>query len=201
MRAAETEIPGTRGYGENAAFLVGRYEELAFPYKHEAVMHLMPTSPVVALDIGAGTGADAQWLAEREHRVVAVEPVAAFREYGAAYHSSPLITWVNDSLPHLRLFNPNEQQFGLIMLTAVWMHLAEQERIAGMSVLARLLAPRGALVMALRHGPVPEGRLMFAVSAGETVRLAEQHVFGVCSIPSPSLAKPRIAELGSRGRG
>ena len=168
-------VSGTRGYVENSASLIERYEELAFPFKHEAVMHLLPMSPVSTLDVGAGTGADAKWLAEQGHRVVAVEPTAAFREFGAANHSSPLITWVNDSLPLLSSVSASNQQFGLIMLTAVWMHLAEQERTVGMPVLARLLAPRGVCVMALRHGPVPEGRLMFVVSAEETVQLAEQH--------------------------
>lgn len=188
MRETEAAAPGTRGYIENAASLIFRYEELSFSYKHEDVMHLLPNSPVPALDIGAGTGVDAQWQAERGHRVVAVEPVVAFREYGAAHHPAPLITWVNDSLPLLSAVNPDEQQFGLIMLTAVWMHLSEQERIVGMPVLARLLAPGGVLVMTLRHGPVPEGRLMFAVSAEETIRLADQHGLRcVLSIATESL--------------
>ena len=175
MREAEIAVPGTQGYGEKSASLIERYEELPFPYKHEPVMHLLPSSPVPVLDIGAGTGADAKWLAERGHRVVAVEPTSAFREFGGANHHSPLITWVNDSLPLLNSVNTSEQKFGLIMLTAVWMHLAERERIVGMPVLARLLAPGGVIVMALRHGPVPEGRLMFAVSAEETIQLAKQH--------------------------
>lgn len=168
-------IAGTRGYGENAASLIARYEELAFPVKHEAVMHLLPTSPVAALDVGAGTGADAHWLAEQGHRVVAVEPTDAFREFGAAHHASPRITWIDDGLPHLASLEQNVQQFGLIMLTAVWMHLSAAERAVGMPVLARLLAPDGILVMSLRHGPLPPGRRMFAVSADETIRLATQY--------------------------
>ena len=68
-------IPGTQGYAENAATLIAQYEALAFPVKHEAVMHLLPASPVAALDVGAGTGADAHWLAEQGHRVVADETI------------------------------------------------------------------------------------------------------------------------------
>lgn len=167
-------IPGIQGYAENSASLIARYEELAFPVKHEAVMHLLPTSPVAALDVGAGTGADAQWLAEQGHRVVAVEPTAAFRGFAAAHHASPRITWIDDSLPHLASLDPSTQRFGLIMVTAVWMHLSEPERAVAMLVLARHLAPGGTLVMSLRHGPVPPGRRMFAVSARETICLASQ---------------------------
>ena len=59
------------------------------------------------------------------------------------------------------------------MLTAVWMHLDEAERRVAMPNLASLMAPGGVLVMALRHGPVPAGRVMFEVSADETIALAE----------------------------
>ncbi len=167
-------VPGTQGYAENATALIERYEALPFTHKHEAVMHLLPKFPVEALDIGAGTGADAQWLAGQGHRVVAVEPTAPLRAFGAAEHPSPLIEWVNDSLPLLGTVTSRARQFGLVMLTAVWMHLAKQERATAMPVLARLHAPSGVIVMALRHGPVPESRIMFAVSAEETVELAKQ---------------------------
>jgi hypothetical protein len=41
--------------------------------------------------------------------------------------------------------------------------------------LAALLRDGATLVMSLRHGPVPEGRRMFDVSAQETIRLASAH--------------------------
>jgi SAM-dependent methyltransferase len=167
-------VPGTQGYAEQATELIARYEELRFPYKHEAIMHLLPVSPVEAIDISAGTGADADRLASRGHRVVAVEPTAPFRAFGVVKHSSPLITWVNDALPHLSVVAATSKQFELIMLTAVWMHLAEQDRAVAMPVLARLLSPPGVMVMALRHGPAPEARMMFAVSPQETIGLARE---------------------------
>jgi len=58
-----------------------------------------------------------------------------------------------------------------VMLTAVWMHLDEAERREAMPHLACLLSPHGVLVMSLRHGPVPAGRRMFAVSGDETLAL------------------------------
>jgi len=166
-------IRGTRGYAEHAPELIKRYESLSFAYKHEAVLRLIPSSPTKALDIGAGTGADAAWLAEQGHQVVAVEPTEAFREHGLKHHPSPLIEWVNDALPRLDRVAKRRREFGLVMVTAVWMHLDEYERQLAMPVVASLLAPGGVLIMALRHGLVPRERIMFAVSAEETVRLAE----------------------------
>jgi hypothetical protein len=64
--------------------------------------------------------------------------------------------------------------FDLIMLTAVFMHLDPAKRRTAMPRLARLLRPRGAMIVSLRHGPVPPGRLMFSVSAEETIALADE---------------------------
>ena len=170
-------IRGIRGYAEHAPELIERYESLSFADKHDAVLHLIPSAPAKALDIGAGTGADAAWLAEQGHPVVAVEPTEAFREHGLKHHPSPLIEWVNDALPHLNRLAPRRHEFSLVMLTAVWMHLDEHERRAAMPVVASLLAPGGVLIMALRHGAVPSDRVMFAVSPEETVALAEAQGF------------------------
>jgi SAM-dependent methyltransferase len=166
-------IRGTRGYCEHAPELIERYECLSFAHKHEAVLHLIPSAPAKAIDIGAGTGADAAWLAQHGHPVVAVEPTEAFREYGRQHHASPLIEWVNDALPELNLVAQRRHEFSLVMLTAVWMHLDEHERQVAMPVVASLLSRHGVLVMTLRHGPVPSDRIMFDVSAEETTALAE----------------------------
>ena len=58
------------------------------------------------------------------------------------------------------------------MLTAVWMHLDKEERRTAMPIVASLLAPDGVIIMALRHGPAPRDRIMFAVSAEETIAVA-----------------------------
>lgn len=168
-------IRGTQGYSENSTELIARYDSLTFAYKHSAVLGLLPAAPCAALDIGAGTGSDAAWLAEQGYRVVAVEPTDALREYGVANHVSPQIEWVNDSLPLLVRISRQRHEFSLVMLTAVWMHLDEQERHDAMGVVSSLLAWTGTLVMTLRHGPVPSGRIMFDVSANETIALAKRH--------------------------
>lgn len=165
--------PGTRGYAEQADELAARYEAIDFAAKHRAVLSLLPAPPASALDVGAGTGADAAWLAARGHPVVAVEPTAALRSRGIALHPSRAIEWIDDSLPALRRVVARRVSFDLVLLTAVWMHLDPDERAQAMPIVATLVAPRGLLALTLRHGPVPEGRLMFEVTADETIALAE----------------------------
>lgn len=167
-------IPGTQGYAQQARELIERYEAVPFAEKHQSVLHLLPDSPAQILDIGAGTGADAAWFAERGHRVLAVEPTDELRLPGIALHPSPLIEWLADSLPGLELVRQRRQRFDLVLLSAVWMHLDAPERRTAMPKLASLLAPGGLLILSLRHGAIPYGRCMFEVSASETVALAQE---------------------------
>jgi 2-polyprenyl-3-methyl-5-hydroxy-6-metoxy-1,4-benzoquinol methylase len=168
-------IAGTKGYAEEAAELVKRYESIPFAEKHQAVLHLIPSVPCSVLDIGAGTGADAAWLAGLGHQVVAVEPTDELRLPGMALHPSTLIAWVNDSLPHLVMTIKSGQKFDIVMITAVWMHLDELERQQAMPKVASLIRSGGVLIMSLRHGLSPPKRRMFAVSAAETIQLAQAH--------------------------
>ena len=165
-------VSGTEGYVDEAPGLVRRYDSLAFADVHRPVLHLIPKSPCDVLDIGAGTGRDAAYLAGMGHRVVAVEPTRELRVPGMALHPSPQITWLDDSLPDLAALRARRQSFDLIMLTAVWMHLDERQRRHAMAVLAALLRRGGTMIMSLRHGAVPPGRRMFDVSGAETAELA-----------------------------
>ena len=171
----DTVVRGSRGYAEQAEELVVRYEGIDFAAKHGAVLPLLPAAPASAIDIGAGTGRDAAWLAERGYRVVAVEPTEAMRSRAIALHPTPAIEWIDDSLPALRRVVAQRRRFDLVMLTAVWMHLDAEERRIAMANVAALLAPFGLLAITLRHGPVPIGRVMFVVSAEETIALAAAH--------------------------
>jgi SAM-dependent methyltransferase len=165
-------VRGTQGYEEQAAELVQRYEALDFADKHRDVLEWIPATATDALDVGAGTGADAAWLAGRGHRVTAVEPTEALRSFGMARHAASAIRWLDDSLPALARVARPPSGFRLVMLTAVWMHLDAGERRVAMARLASLLADGGVLLMAIRHGAVPAGRVMFDVSAEETIALA-----------------------------
>jgi SAM-dependent methyltransferase len=165
-------VSGTEHYAEEAPELLKRYESISFAEAQRAVLHLIPKDPCRVLDIGAGTGRDAAGFAAMGHRVVAVEPTEEMRRGAMVLHPSPLIEWIDDSLPDLAVVRAREEQFDVVMTTAVWMHLDEQQRRRGMPNVAALVRDGGLMSMTLRHGPVPPGRRMFEVSPEETIGLA-----------------------------
>jgi SAM-dependent methyltransferase len=167
---------GTAGYAETADALAVQYEEVTFDEVHCDVLHLVPAEPGRILDVGAGTGRDAAALAARGHNVVAVEPTTELRAHGQRIHADSGIDWVDDVLPDLTL-SQHTGRFDAVFATAVWMHLDAAERRRTMARIAALLVPGGRFFVNLRHGPVPDGRRMFDVSAAETVELG-----GACGL-------------------
>jgi len=186
-------ISGTENYAEEARELLKRYESISFADTHRTVMHLIPKEPCRVLDIGAGTGRDAAGFAAMGHRVVAAEPTEEMRCGAMALHPSPLIEWLDDSLPDLASLRARGEQFDVVMLTAVWMHLDEQQRRRAIGNVAALVGGGGVMIMTLRHGPVPPGRRMFEVSAEETISLAEP--LGLCCV----LNRPAESSLRQPG--
>jgi broad specificity phosphatase PhoE/protein-L-isoaspartate O-methyltransferase len=173
-RVALDRPSGTEGYAEEAPALTKQYESIAFADVHRHVMHLIPATPARILDIGAGTGRDAAGFAAMGHSVTAVEPTAELRRTAMTLHPSPLIEWLDDSLPDLALLHARGDSFDIVMLTAVWMHLDQQQRRRAMPRVASLVRDGGVMMLTLRHGPVPPGRRMFEVTAEETTRLAHE---------------------------
>jgi hypothetical protein len=133
------------------------------------------------------------------------------REAARLRHPAPGAAWIEDALPRLpRLAGP----FDLIMVTAVWMHLAPEQRPLAMARLAELLAPRGLLVLSLRRGAPPKDRVMFDVPAEEAaaqaedaglepVRLTESHAdaLGRAEVWWQTLALRRPERLPGEGEG
>lgn len=134
---------------------------------------MIPKTPGRVLDIGSGTGRDAAAFADMGHDVVAIEPTDAFRRQAKDLHPSPRIEWLDGSLPDLTCLEGRGGSFDLIMLTAVWMHLDQEQRVRAMPRIASLLRGGGVLILILRHGPVPPGRRMFEVSGDDTAQLVK----------------------------
>lgn len=163
-------VKGAQGYSEQAAELLSRYDTLPFEEVHASVMHLIPKTSGIVLDLGSGTGRDAAHLTGLGHKVVGVEPTDEFRILASQRY--PHIEWIDDALPELGKLTGRTRQFDFIMATAMWMHLDEAERKVAMPIVAKLLKPEGLFLMSIRCGPTPSGRLMFDVSASETKLLA-----------------------------
>lgn len=125
----------------------------------------------LALDVGAGSGRDARWLRSLGFSVVAVEPAAGFRRH-ASTHSDEEVRWVDDRLPSLDHVHSLGLGFDLIVLSAVWQHVAPGDRARAFRKLSTLLKPGGVLAITLRSGPSPSDRPMHETSAPEVEALA-----------------------------
>ncbi|MEO9468163.1 class I SAM-dependent methyltransferase [Parasphingorhabdus sp.] len=168
-------VSGTEGYAEQARSLLAPYENCRTEEVHADFLPHFPTLPSQIIDIGSGTGRDAAWFAGNGHKVLAVEPTAELRETAARLHPSQRIDWLDDSLPELAIVRKLKRNFDLVMMSAVWMHLNESARRLAMVHITSIMAPSAKLFITLRHGPVPEDRIMYNVSAEETINLASQN--------------------------
>jgi SAM-dependent methyltransferase len=147
-----TEDPALALYAANADAMARRYDSVTTDKVLAGLIDLIPPPPSPILDIGAGSGRDTAWLLSRGHRVTAAEPVAAFRAMIA--QRAPAATVVDSALPGL---DGLSGQHSLILVNAVWHHLAPADRDLALGRLADLLTPDGRIFLALRRGPVPAG--------------------------------------------
>ena len=115
-------------YDANADDAAARYEGVPPERLHGWLADLLPAAPAAALDVGAGSGRDAAWLSSRGYDVVAVEPSPRMRTIARERHTEPAIRWLADSLPTLRRTLRTGLAFDVILLSAVWMHVAPSER-------------------------------------------------------------------------
>lgn len=151
-----------------------------------AVQPLLPENGL-ALDVGAGSGRDARWLCSLGFDVVAVEPAAGLRNRSSSCPNSG-IRWVDDRLPSLDHVHRLALSFDLILLSAVWQHVAIDDRPRAFRKLVTLLRAGGVLAMNLRSGPAPADRPMHPTSSGEIEGLARAHGLEVLAVrPSEDL--------------
>ena len=161
------------GYAAEAGELAAPFDAIDSAEVYAPVADLLPAVPATILDVGAGTGRDAAWLAARGHRVLAVEPTASLRAFGRARHASPRIAWLDDRLPGLERVLATRRRFDLVLLTGVWQHLDTDERCAAMANLAAVTAASGRLILSVRHGPGAATRPCYAAAPDEAIALAE----------------------------
>ena len=162
-------------YDANAELASDRYESVAFERVHGWLTDLLPKPPAAVLDVGAGSGRDAAHLSGLGYDVVAVEPSARMRELARARHDDPRINWRDDRLPALKDTFATGLSFDVILVSAVWMHLAPIDRPRAFRKLITLLKPGGLLAITLRDGPDDDHRGFHPVTVDELRRLATDH--------------------------
>lgn len=162
-------------YDAQAERLAAEYESLDPTDYRATYWELLPRGPeLIALDVGAGSGRDAAWLSGLGFEVVAAEPSAGMRAAGMGRHSDRAIRWLDDRLPALDATHALGLSFDVVLLSAVWQHVAPGHRRRAFRKLITLLKPGGLLVMTLRFGRAPADRPMHEVSLGEVESLARE---------------------------
>ena len=154
-------------YTTHAQRLFDQYNSLSPEAVHSAWLPHLPdlfssqsnsnsqsTSSNHALDIGAGSGRDAAWLAAKGWNVVAVEPAAGLSRLGGSITRGQAVRWLDDSLPELasvvgRSDNSSDDSagYGFILVSAVWMHLTAAQQVQSLLRLKQLAAPSAVIVL------------------------------------------------------
>lgn len=181
-------------YDRHAADLAATYETLSAGRVWAGIADLLPDGTGrMALDIGAGSGRDAAWLSSRGYETIAAEPAAGMREEGLERH--PGLRWVDDRLPALSAVNGLGLSFDLVVLGAVWMHVAPAERPRAFRKIVTLLKPGATLLLSLRHGPGGEALAMHPAPLGEIEALARDHGLTVVRVQDTAdlLGRPAVS--------
>jgi SAM-dependent methyltransferase len=165
-------------YRNHAGTLCQQYDRLDPAGVHQSWIEHLPTEAGFALDLGAGSGRDANWLAGLGWDVIAVEPCDEMRQLAAANYPHPSIQWLNDALPELKQLRQLGQRFNLILVSAVWMHLPPKDRERALRIVSELLAPGGLLVITLRQGP-DDGRGFYTVPPEELLEQARKRALAL----------------------
>lgn len=142
------------GYEASADQLLANWAQLDPMEVLAPVVDFLPGAGARALDVGAGDGRDARFMAKRGCDVLAVEPVAAFRDV------SPMlgVTWLDDRLPDLR--QTPEGPFDFALLNGVLHHLRPDQQVQALQVVA---ARAARVALSLRIGPTPADRPAFKI--------------------------------------
>ena len=164
------------GYAAVSDAWIERSEAIPAEQMLRPVLDLLPTLPGRAVDVGAGSGRDAAWLAQQGHRVVAIEPVERLRRAGIERHGALPIEWLDDRLPELTAV-PAGSKFDLLLVNGMWQHLDASQQRTAMRRLAELAHAGATLVVSLRHGPGAATRPVHEIDTPGTIRNAQDAGF------------------------
>jgi len=168
-------------YDENSAQLAEQYDSVDFESVHSSWRSYWPLSGSRVLDIGAGSGRDAQWFCSQGCKVVAVEPSTGFRLLGQE-RTPAAVHWVDAQLPDLGSLDALPYRFDLILVSAVWMHIPVPDRYQSLLSMVERLAKKGRIVITLRHGAFGDGRTSYGVSLAELEQIAQRLDLVVCHV-------------------
>ena len=166
-------------YDRHAATLADSYEAVDFAHAYPFLVDRLQQGGLSIVDIGSGTGRDAGWLASHGHSVIAVEPSDGMRNLAERLHPQNGIVWVSGQLPKLEHQKLQDGHFDLVLVNAVWMHVAPVNRAEALVRIGNLLKPTGSVIVSLRLGPADPQRGMYSVDPSTFVQQAKEAGFDV----------------------
>ena len=162
-------------YDQNAKRVAKEYESLDPSIVHNWIEHLLPKKSGMVLDVGAGSGRDAAWLAGKGLDVAAVEPSWKMRREAKERYPNKPICWFPDKLPDLKRVMRSGLSFDFILLSASWQHVPTEARKKAFGKLVSLLKPGGVIAITLRIGPKDTVRGIYEVSLDQIRKAARDH--------------------------
>lgn len=160
-------------YEQNAQIYSDQYRNLSSPNIYSGVINFFPTKPSLVLDIGSGSGRDAEWMAKQGHTVIAVEPADNMRNAAEA-NASDLsnIFWCNDRLPELTSIKSPTNGFDFILCAGVLMHLPPEDRLRAYRRMAQLSGPGSKALVTLKVGGNNDGRAIYNIDSANEIEMA-----------------------------
>lgn len=132
---------------------------MSFEDFHKSWIRYLPVNKGKALDIVAGSGRDAKWLADKGFDVVALEPAKALLELCKKHTDERYgVKWLCDS-------------YDLVLISSVWVNLNNEKRVTAFKNLASLLKLGGTLIITYRNDEFSDNRDIYNVGASEFEKL------------------------------
>jgi SAM-dependent methyltransferase len=167
-------VEGVVGYYHNrAAEFNDKFLSFTVDQALGELQRYLPVAPSNILDVGAGPGRDAIWLAQQGHKVTAVEPAESLRLSGQQKSAELDVVWLDDRLPELAVVAARPTRFDFILLSAVWMFLPPDLRHPALQSLAGLLKPHGRIGMTVQTASAERQELKFFTSTEDFATLAK----------------------------
>ncbi len=148
--------PAIDYFNDRAEALAAQYNQLDRRHVHADLLANLPAGDGLrVLDIGAGSGADANMFASLGYQVVATEPADNLRDIGIKTFPDKNIEWNADVLPQLSLVTGQGKAFDIVSAVGVLQYLDEDNRHKSLKTIFSLVAPGG--VIDIQY-PVPASR-------------------------------------------
>ncbi|TGN09676.1 class I SAM-dependent methyltransferase [Leptospira ilyithenensis] len=167
-------VKGIEGYSISIDKFIDATTKIEFSELHKDFLIFLTDQNASILDIGAGIGRDAFYLANIGHSVIAVEPLQEFIDVGKKLYPHQNIRWINDSLPNLESLNLHHGCFDFILASGIWHHLNDVEQLDSLIKIKNLLKPNGIFALSLRNGPPGLGTHVFPTNTTLTVIHAQK---------------------------